>query len=150
MTRESGSALGLLVIAAVVALLHSGCGSSAALATPVQTIPQHVSLTLHASDGGTITVGGACYPGGEESASATRVERAATERTPATVTTAPTPTVRGDCGGGSVWLDARGGGAGSETQQSGTEIDTTIDAAASVAASGSGSATGGPASTGSR
>lgn len=126
---SAGAGAVVVILALVVASSAiCACGSSAALATPIQTIPQHVTLELDASDGGTITIGGECSPTGA---------------TPP----APLVTLRGDCGGGSVWLDARGGGAGAETQQSGTEIDTAVDAAASVAASGSGSASSGPASS---
>lgn len=94
--------IGLLVIAAVIAVLHSACGSSAAAVLPVQTVPQQVSISIDASDGGTVTISG------------------------------------------DVWLDARGGSAGSEAEQSGTEIDADVSTDVAVPISTGGASTGAP------
>ncbi len=123
-----GPGVVLVLLALVAATSTVACGSSAALATPVQTIPQHVSLTLDASDGGTISIGGECGPESPP---------------PAEESAAGPVAVAGDCGGGSVWLDARGGGATADTEQVGTVIRTAIDAALSAQvpiATGAGSA----------
>ncbi len=62
MTRQDARDVGagLLVIAAVLALLHGmcGCGSAAQGSLSMPTTPQHVSITIDASDGGTAYVGG--------------------------------------------------------------------------------------------
>lgn len=101
-----GGAIGLLVIAAVISLLHSGCGSSAAAALQTSVVPQTVTISIDASDGGTVSIGG------------------------------------------DVWLDARGGSSGSETEQSGTEIDAEVDTSVAVPISTGGGATTGTTSTG--
>lgn len=50
-------ALAVLCMIGAIALL-TGCGSAAQAALPFQTLPQSVSISIDASDGGTVTVGG--------------------------------------------------------------------------------------------
>jgi hypothetical protein len=90
-----------LVVASVVST--SACGSSAAAVLPVQTVPQHVSIDIDASDGGSVSIAG------------------------------------------DVWLDARGGSAGSDAEQSGTEIEADVSTDVAVPISTGGGATTGPA-----
>lgn len=110
---------------AVIALL--GCGSAAQGSAPIQALPQQVTQSIDASDGGIVIIGGSCAPA---------MLRDDNERE----LVGQPPRVAGDCGGGSMWLDARSGSAAAQTDQLGQHIDSNVEGAASVASSAQGNA----------
>lgn len=102
--------MGRQAVALFVLLI--GCGSAAQANMPISLVPQNVTLTIDASDGGTVSIGGCTpVPGQAEG--------------------------RLSCSG-EVWLDARGGGADSDADQEGVQIDaeTRIDPRTQVSATG--------------